>query len=254
MARLRNRDVALATWCGMLPDADGLGLVVDIANRVMGRPGHWYYGQYHHAVLHGLFGALVIPLALCVLATNRLRLFVVGFFAVHLHLLCDAVGSRGPGAEDFWPIPYLAVLQALDHSVGRPVAAGCLAELRSHGCSALLRICSSDTVGLFARGHVQCTGRSCVRLHRQESLASRQAGRFPAGFTGAIVGRVSFLSRTIKRIKAMTMTTSPTTTASVKLSIVFKYYPIWEAPGRRDLARSAVLPSVEQRRCPDPAP
>lgn len=108
MARLRNRDVALATWCGMLPDADGLGLVVDIANRVMGRPGHWYYGQYHHAVLHGLFGALVIPLALCVLATNRLRLFVVGFFAVHLHLLCDAVGSRGPGAEDFWPIPYLA--------------------------------------------------------------------------------------------------------------------------------------------------
>jgi hypothetical protein len=106
--RLRGRDAALATWCGLLPDADGAGLIVDIANRVLGRSHSYYYWQYHHAVLHGLFGALVIPLALCTLARNRLRMFMIGVVAVHLHLLCDAVGSRGPGAEDLWPIPYLA--------------------------------------------------------------------------------------------------------------------------------------------------
>jgi hypothetical protein len=84
------------TWCGVLPDADGLGLLVDGANRLLGRPGSWYYGEYHHALLHGLFAA------------HRLRMFVVGLLAAHLHFLCDIVGSRGPGPDDLWPLPYLA--------------------------------------------------------------------------------------------------------------------------------------------------
>jgi hypothetical protein len=29
---------------------------------------------------------------------------------VHLHFLCDVVGSGGPGADDLWPLPYLAPL------------------------------------------------------------------------------------------------------------------------------------------------
>jgi inner membrane protein len=105
---LRRRDLALATWCGLLPDADGLGLLVDLANRIIGRPNTWYYHEYHHAVLHGIFGALIIPLALCTFATNRIRMFILGFIAVHLHLFCDLIGSRGPGPQDIWPIPYLA--------------------------------------------------------------------------------------------------------------------------------------------------
>jgi hypothetical protein len=32
----------------------------------------------------------------------------VGVVAVHLHYLCDIVGSRGPGADDIWPLRYLA--------------------------------------------------------------------------------------------------------------------------------------------------
>lgn len=107
IARLRGRDAALATWCGLLPDADGLGLVVDLTNRVLGRYSY-YYWQYHHAVLHGILGALTIPLVMCAMARNRLRVFLIGLVAVHLHLVCDAVGSRGPTAADLWPIPYLA--------------------------------------------------------------------------------------------------------------------------------------------------
>lgn len=106
--RLRARDLALATWCGVLPDADGLGVLADGVNRLLGRPSSWYYGQYHHALLHNILAAVAIPLVLSIFAANRLRMFVLGLVAVHLHLLCDVVGSRGPGADDFWPLPYLA--------------------------------------------------------------------------------------------------------------------------------------------------
>ena len=106
--RLRARDRALATWCGVLPDADGLGVLLDGANRILGRAGSGYYGEYHHAVLHGVFAAVAIPLVLSFFAANRLRMFAVGVLAVHLHFLCDVVGSRGRGADDLWPLPYLA--------------------------------------------------------------------------------------------------------------------------------------------------
>jgi inner membrane protein len=106
--RLRARDLTLATLCGILPDADGLGVLVDGANRLLGQPDSGYYGQYHHALLHGLPAAVAIPLTLSFFAVDRARLFVVGFVAVHLHFLCDVAGSRGPSADDIWPLPYLA--------------------------------------------------------------------------------------------------------------------------------------------------
>jgi len=105
---LRGRDRSLVTWCGVLPDVDGLGVVVDLANRVSGRPDSWYFGQYHHALLHGIFAAIAIPLVLAHFAANRIRVFLVGVAAVHLHFLCDIVGSRGPGTDDVWPLRYLA--------------------------------------------------------------------------------------------------------------------------------------------------
>lgn len=107
-ARQRDRDLALATWCGVLPDIDGLGVVVDEFNELTGRPESWYFGEYHHALLHGLFGATVISLSLSLFARRRLRTFLVGFGVAHLHFLCDVVGSRGPDADDIWPIRYLA--------------------------------------------------------------------------------------------------------------------------------------------------
>ena len=39
---------------------------------------------------------------------DRLRTFCVGVMAVHLHYLCDLVGSGGPAPDDIWPIAYLA--------------------------------------------------------------------------------------------------------------------------------------------------
>ena len=106
--RLRARDLALATWCGVLPDADGLGVLADGVNRLLGRPNSWYYGQFHHALLHNILAAVAIPLVLSIFAANRLRMFLLGLVAVYLHLLCDVVGSHGAGADDFWPLSYLA--------------------------------------------------------------------------------------------------------------------------------------------------
>ena len=108
VAGLRERDRTLATWCGVLPDADGLGVVIDGINALFSRPGTWYYDEYHHGLAHGLFAAIVLPAARCVFARNRLRMFLVGCAAVHLHYLCDLVGSRGPSADDIWPLKYLA--------------------------------------------------------------------------------------------------------------------------------------------------
>jgi hypothetical protein len=103
-----KRDRHLITWAGVLPDLDGLGAVADFGQSLLGGNGGWHYTDYHHQVLHGLPGALVLPSVLAAGAENRLRVFGFGFVAVHLHLLCDFVGSRGPAVADVWPLWYLA--------------------------------------------------------------------------------------------------------------------------------------------------
>jgi hypothetical protein len=103
-----RRDRNLITWAGVLPDLDGLGVVVDIGQTFLGRNAGWYYGEYHHQLLHGLPGAVLIPAVLAAWSVRRVEVFIFGFVAVHVHLLCDLVGSRGPTAADVWPLWYLA--------------------------------------------------------------------------------------------------------------------------------------------------
>ena len=105
---LEHSDRNLVTWCGVLPDLDGLGAFADFGNRMLGRPESFWYAQYHHALLHGAFGAVLIAGTLATRASRRGRVFLFGIAAVHLHLLCDLVGSRGPDTADVWPIRYLS--------------------------------------------------------------------------------------------------------------------------------------------------
>lgn len=106
----QSRDRTLVSLCGMAPDLDGLGVLVDGTNALLGRPGTWYFGEYHHVLLHGLPAALLLPCAFAAFARDRLRTFLVGVLVVHLHYLSDLVGSRGPAPDDLWPIAYLAPL------------------------------------------------------------------------------------------------------------------------------------------------
>ena len=65
-----------------------------------------YYHRYHHYLAHGWPGALVITAVLTLFARQKPRTALLCLLTFHLHLLCDLVGSRGPGPDDFWPILY----------------------------------------------------------------------------------------------------------------------------------------------------
>ncbi len=105
-----RRDCRLVTLAGILPDADGLGIVPDLVNRALGRPETWYYPEYHHFLLHGLWGGLVLAAVASLLARRHWRVGILALAVFHLHLLCDLAGSRGPSPTDLWPIYYLAPL------------------------------------------------------------------------------------------------------------------------------------------------
>src|SRR6266542_1251249 len=103
------RDRRLVALSGLLPDLDGAGVVVDFARQLFeGGDDFFYYQRYHHSLLHGIFGAAVISMGLACFARRRGRVAALSFLLVHLHLLCDLAGSRGPSPWDLWPIFYLA--------------------------------------------------------------------------------------------------------------------------------------------------
>ena len=101
------RDCRLVTLAGILPDADGLGLAVDIASASLGYKPTQYYGLYHHYLTHGAVAGVAIAVLLACFARQRLRVALLALVVFHLHLLCDFVGSRGPSPTDLWPIFYL---------------------------------------------------------------------------------------------------------------------------------------------------
>jgi len=100
------RDCRLVTLAGILPDLDGLCGIVDLATRALGHRGTFYYEQYHHFLLHGIYGGIAIAALLTCFARHRWRVLLLALLVFHVHLLCDLVGSRGPEPEDLWPIFY----------------------------------------------------------------------------------------------------------------------------------------------------
>jgi len=103
-----RRSRLFVTLVGVVPDLDGLGVVIDSANRVLGRPESDWFSTVHHFLLHGLFGAL-LALGVCVaFGARRWSLLFLILLSYHLHLLCDLVGSRGPIPGEIWPIQYWA--------------------------------------------------------------------------------------------------------------------------------------------------
>jgi inner membrane protein len=105
------RDCRLVTLAGLAPDADGLGLVVDmIKNGINQTESYHYYQTYHHSLLHGIPGAVAVAFLAAAFARRRARVFLLALSVFHLHLLCDWLGSRGPEPGDVWPIFYCAPL------------------------------------------------------------------------------------------------------------------------------------------------
>ncbi len=105
---LKKRERALVTWSGVLPDLDGFGVIIDLGNRLLGRPETDYYETHHHILGHGLAAGMVFAILTGVAGLNRLKAALFSFVAFHLHLLCDLVGSRGSNPLDIWTTSYLA--------------------------------------------------------------------------------------------------------------------------------------------------
>ncbi len=105
---LEERDRAIVAWVGAAPDLDGFGAITDTAARLLGLGDPALYGRFHHVLLHGLPGALLLPAIGLAFARRRFAAFAWSVAAVHLHLACDFVGSRGPTADDVWPVHYLS--------------------------------------------------------------------------------------------------------------------------------------------------
>lgn len=107
IAGLDERDKVIVTWLGTAPDLDGFGAITDTVVRALGDGDPALYERFHHSLLHGGFGSLLLPAIGLAFARRRGRTFLFGVAAIHLHLLCDLVGSRGVTADQIWPIHYL---------------------------------------------------------------------------------------------------------------------------------------------------
>lgn len=101
---LSRREKVWIVGAAVAPDLDGLGIVAELATRHTAEPLYWW-SEYHHVLAHNLLFAVLLSVAAWIL-TRRPIVAVLVLAGVHLHLLGDLLGSRGPDGYQ-WPIPYL---------------------------------------------------------------------------------------------------------------------------------------------------
>ncbi len=111
---LSKRDRALVCIAGVLPDLDGLGIVVEKLTLHSEQPLYWY-ATYHHVLAHNLGFGLAVAAGAAALASARTRAALLVLASFHLHLLADLAGSRGPDGSS-WPLRYLWPFDGLELS------------------------------------------------------------------------------------------------------------------------------------------
>lgn len=103
---LTMRERGLVVLAGVSPDLDGLGVLPELLTRDGPHPLLWW-SSYHHVLAHNAAFACLVGIAAALAArTSRVLTACLAVAAIHLHYLCDLVGSRGPDGYE-WPIPYL---------------------------------------------------------------------------------------------------------------------------------------------------
>jgi inner membrane protein len=107
---LTKRERAVVTWASVVPDLDGLGIIAEQLTRNSSRPLAWW-SDYHHVLAHNLGFALVVGVVAAIVARHRVTTSLLALVSLHLHLLGDLAGARGPDG-DSWPIPYLLPFSA----------------------------------------------------------------------------------------------------------------------------------------------
>jgi inner membrane protein len=102
---LTKRERAMVTWASVAPDVDGLGIVAERLTQHSAHPLNWW-SDYHHVLGHNIGFALAVTIVAGIFAQRKFTIPLLVLFSVHLHLVADLVGARGPDGDQ-WPIPYL---------------------------------------------------------------------------------------------------------------------------------------------------
>lgn len=102
---LNRKERKAVTIAGVIPDIDGLGVIAEKLTQQWDRPLIWY-SKYHHVLTHNLAFAFLVAGTCFLMTTRRWKTAALAFFSIHIHLLGDLVGSRGPDGYQ-WPIFYL---------------------------------------------------------------------------------------------------------------------------------------------------
>ncbi len=97
------RERRLVALAGISPDIDGIGIFID---QLSSNKTNFYF-EYHHYLCHNIFASFVISLLATAFAkSQRAAVFCMSLFVIHIHFLCDILGSKGPDGYQ-WPIFYL---------------------------------------------------------------------------------------------------------------------------------------------------
>ncbi|PCJ52047.1 MAG: hypothetical protein COA79_25045 [Planctomycetota bacterium] len=96
-----RRERILVACAGLAPDLDGAGIIIDFITGTTN-----YYQEFHHYAGHSILSAIIFTLLATIIAKNqKLLVCSLTFLVVHIHYLCDIVGSKGPDGFH-WPLYY----------------------------------------------------------------------------------------------------------------------------------------------------
>ena len=102
---LNRRERLLITAAGVIPDADGFGIVAEALTRNGDHPLLWWT-NYHHVLFHNIFFAAAAAAVSSFFATKRLKTAALVFLSLHLHLIGDILSGKGPDGS-VWTVSYL---------------------------------------------------------------------------------------------------------------------------------------------------
>ena len=101
---LNERERMIVTAAAVLPDIDGLGMLVEIPTRDTAHPLLWWT-EYHHILAHNIGAAVVVAGLAFAFSQHRALTTILTIISFHTHIFGDIIGARGPDGYQ-WPIPY----------------------------------------------------------------------------------------------------------------------------------------------------
>jgi membrane-bound metal-dependent hydrolase YbcI (DUF457 family) len=99
----KRRDRIVATICGVVPDIDGLGIIVD---KIRGDGTYNYYFLWHHKAGHNILFFFILMIITYFICKRKILPVFVGAIAFLTHIFLDLAGSGGPDGSIWalWPL------------------------------------------------------------------------------------------------------------------------------------------------------